>query len=87
MKKLTPEQVKEVPVTFSKRISPNEEILSAVDSLEIDEGPTFEYSECKIKSPPYASLSFYQKRDSWKDKKFRCRRLADKEGWLVIRLQ
>ena len=87
MKKLTPEQVKTVPVGFSKRISPNEEILTAVDSLGIDEGLTFENAEWKIKSPPYASLSSYQKRGSWKDKKFRCRRLADKEGWLIIRLK
>ena len=87
MKKLTPEQVKEVPVAFSKRISPDEEILNVIDSLEIGEGLTFENSEWKTKTPPYQSLGGHQKRGSWKDRKFRCRRLADKEGWLVIRKQ
>ena len=87
MKKLTPEQVKEIPVAPSKRISPNEEILNVVDTLEVDEGLIFENSEWKTKTPPYFSLSSYQKRGSWKDRKFRCRRLADKEGWLVIRKQ
>ena len=87
MNKLTPEQVKAVPVALSRRISPNEEILNAIDTLEVDEGLTFEDSEWKTKTPPVNSLSGYQKRVAWKDRKFRCRRLADKGGWLVTRLR
>ena len=87
MNKLTPEQVKAVPVALSRRISPNEEILNVVDTLEVGEGLIFENSELKTKSPPYESFRGHQKRSSWKDRKFRCRRLADKGGWLVTRLR
>lgn len=84
---LSPEEVSEVKILKSKKLSSNSPIYEILKKLKIGEGMIIKKDQWQIKSAPTYILNQHQKGKNWGDKKMSCRQLEDKSGWLIIRIK